>query len=100
MIKRRVKIDKIKRVPHREGIKAYCIMYKWFTDVSGLGLAEQARKLMHPDPPRREDELAEYVEQWQDKMKRLEGHGNEYKLARVQDQRFEDADGRKSKGIF
>ena len=73
--------DKIKMVPKGEGVIAYGIMYRWFTDVSGLGLAEQARKLMHPDPPKREEELAEYVEMWQDKMRRLEAHGDEYKLA-------------------
>ena len=75
--------DKIKMVPKGEGVIAYGIMYRWFTDVSGLGLAEQARKLMHPDPPKREEELAECVEMWQDKMRRLEAHGDEYKLAPV-----------------
>ena len=75
--------DKIKMVPKGKGVIAYGIMCRWFTDVSGLGLAEQARKLMHPDPPKREEELAEYVEMWQDKMRRLEAHGDEYKLAPV-----------------
>ncbi len=38
---------------------------------------------MYPAPPKREDELAEHVEMWQDKMRRLESHGKEFKLAPV-----------------
>ncbi len=52
-------------------------LYRWFTDASGLGLAEQARMLMHRIQPKREEELAEHVEMWQDKMRRLEPHGGE-----------------------
>ncbi len=36
---------------------------------------------MHMEPPKREDERAEHSKMWQDKMKRLEAHGAEYKLA-------------------
>jgi hypothetical protein len=64
-----------------EGITANRVLYRWFTDVSGLGLAEQARMLMHPSPPKKEEELAAYVEMWQDKMRRLEVHGEAFKLA-------------------
>ena len=53
---------KIKMVPKGQGVVAYGVLYRWFTDVSGLGLAEQARMLMHPTPPKREEELAEHVE--------------------------------------
>ncbi len=48
------------------------------TDVSGLGLAEQARVMMHPSPLKKEEELAEYVEMWQDKMRRVEAHGEDH----------------------
>ena len=75
--------DKIKTISQGEGLKAYAVIYRWFTDVSGLGLAEQARRLMHPEPPKKEDDLAEHVEMWLDKMRRLEAHGDEYKLAPV-----------------
>ncbi len=37
--------------------------------------------LMRPFPPNREEELAEHVEMWQDKMRRLEAHGKQFKLA-------------------
>ncbi len=58
--------DRIKMITQGEGIKAYRVVYRWFTSVSGLGLAEQARRLMHPNPPKREEDLAEHVEMWQD----------------------------------
>jgi hypothetical protein len=64
--------DKIKMVPTGQGVSTSGVMYRRFTDVSGLGLAEQVRRLMHPDPPKREEEPAEHVEMWQDKMRRLE----------------------------
>ena len=59
------------------------MLYRWFTDVSGLGLAEQARMLMHPTPPKRDEELAEYVEMWQDQVRTVEDRTEEYKLAPV-----------------
>jgi hypothetical protein len=68
-------------IPDGHGVVAYRVLYLWFTDVSGFGLAEQATMLMHPTSPKREEELAERVEMWQDKMRRLEAHGEEYKLA-------------------
>ncbi len=36
-----------------------------------------------PTQPKREEELAEHVEMWQDKMRRLEGHGDEFKMPPV-----------------
>jgi hypothetical protein len=74
---------KTKTIPQGQGIKAYGVVYRWFTGVSGIGPAEQARRSMHPEPPTREEELAEHVEMWQDKTRRLEAHGDEYKLAPV-----------------
>ncbi len=54
--------DKIKMVRTRNGVTPYGVLYRWFTDVSGLGLAEQARMLMYPSPPKKVEELAENVE--------------------------------------
>ena len=67
-------------IDSEEGGKAYGIMYKWFADVSGLGLLEQARRLVHPEPVKREGELADGIDQWLDKVKRLEARGSRYKL--------------------
>ena len=35
--------DKVKSIAAGEGSKAYAVMYKCFTDVSGLGLSEQTQ---------------------------------------------------------
>ncbi len=43
--------DRIACIPHGHGIKAYGAVYRWFTDVTGLGLAEQVRRPMHPKAP-------------------------------------------------
>jgi hypothetical protein len=72
---------KIKMVPKFQGVVAHGVLYRWVANVSGLGLAEQARMLMQPAPPKPEEELAEHVEMWQDKMRRLEADGDEVKLA-------------------
>ncbi len=60
--------DKMTMVPKTQGVVAYGVLYGWFTDLSGAGLAEPARMLVHPASPEREEELAEHVEMWQDKM--------------------------------
>ena len=73
--------DKIKGISTRDGIVGYSRVYRWFTEISGLGLAEQARRLMHPEAPKREDELAEFVDGWCERVRRLEAHGPKYVLA-------------------
>jgi hypothetical protein len=35
--------DKIKMVPKGQGVVAYGVMYRWFTDAFGLGLAERSK---------------------------------------------------------
>ena len=44
------------------GIHVYTEVYKWFTETSGLGLTEQARKLLHADPVKQETEIPDRVE--------------------------------------
>ena len=63
------------------GIHVYTEVYKWFTETSGLGLAEQARKLMHPDPIKKGEELADRIEDWVQKVDRLSRHGSDYEMA-------------------
>ncbi len=42
--------DEIKMVSKGQGVAAYGVICRWFMEVFKLGLAEQARRLMHPDP--------------------------------------------------
>ena len=58
----------------------YAEVYRWFTDTSGLGLMEQAAKLMNPKQARKETDVAEAIEQWEEKVNRLARHGEEYQL--------------------
>ena len=75
--------EKIKSLPQGEGLRAYGVLRRWFTDASGLGLAEQVRRLTHSEAPKKEEDLAEYVDVCLDKLRRLESHGDDYKLAPV-----------------
>ena len=58
-------------------------IYNWFTETSGLGLAEQAIKLINPDPAKRDEDLAVALEQREDKCNRLARYGPEHALADV-----------------
>ncbi len=46
------------------GVYMYTDIYKWFTETSGIGLSNQASKLMTPEPVKREEELTERIEDW------------------------------------
>ena len=60
------------------GIHVYAEVYKWFTETPGLGLAEQARKVMHPDSIMKGEELADRIEDWVQKVDRLSRHGSDH----------------------
>jgi len=62
------------------GIKMYAEVYRWFTETSGLGLMGQAAKLMDPKAAAKESDVAEAIEQWEEKVNRLARHGEEYQL--------------------
>ena len=42
-----------------EGLDAYQKVYLWFAGTTGLALAERTRMLMGPEPPKREEDIAE-----------------------------------------
>ena len=46
----------------------YAEVYKWFTETSGLGLTEQAALLMNPKAAGKEEEIAEAIEVWEEKV--------------------------------
>ena len=58
----------------------YAEVNRWFTGTSGLGLMGQAAKLMDPKPAAKEADVAEAIEQWEEKANRLARHGEEYQL--------------------
>ena len=58
----------------------YADVYKWFTETSGLGLSEQAGILMNPKQAAKEEDIAEAIELWEEKVNRLARHGEDFQL--------------------
>ena len=61
----------------------YRMPYRWFTEVSGLGLAEEAKRLMQPDTPKREEDMAEALDSWGDTYNILSTYGMKHNLPSV-----------------
>ena len=73
-------LNRIQNLKAQGGIKMYAEVYRWFTETSGLGLMGQAAKLMDPNAAAKEADVAEAIEQWEEKVNRLARHGEEYQL--------------------
>ena len=67
----------------RGGIHLYAEVYNCFSESSGLGLAEHTGCLMNPPQVKKEDDVAEAIEIWEEKLKRLARHGDGYQLTTV-----------------
>ena len=61
----------------------YAEVYKWFTETSGLGLAEQTARLMDPKPAAKEEDVAEAIELWEERCNILARHGPDYEMANI-----------------
>ena len=59
----------------------YAEVYKWFTETSGQGPMEQTALMMNPKPAAKEEDIAEAIEMWEEKVSRLARHGEDYKLS-------------------
>ena len=68
-------LNRIQNLKDQGGIKMYAEVYRWFTETSGLGLMEQARKLMHPPAVENENETTTRVEEWVEKCDWLAKYG-------------------------
>ena len=78
--KARVGSDILHRVNNarpRGGVMMYAEVYRWFTETSGLGLMEQAAKLMQPKQATNEEDIAEAIDPWEEKINRLARHGEQ-----------------------
>ena len=60
-----------------------CVHVKVVTEIASVSLIEQAQKTMRPEVVKRDEDLAETIEQWQYKLNRLEQHGLECKFPPV-----------------
>ena len=61
----------------RGGIMMYAEVFRWFTETSGLGLAEQAAQLMNPKVSAKEEDIANAIELWEERSNRLARHGSD-----------------------
>ena len=68
-------LNRIQNLKAQGGINMYAEVYRWFTEASGLGLMGQAAKLMDPKQAAKEEDVAEAIEQWEEKVNRLARHG-------------------------
>ena len=57
-------LQRVTNVQEYGGCRMYAEVYKWFTETSGLGLAEQTARLMDPKPAAKEDDVAVAIELW------------------------------------
>ncbi len=74
--------DKSKMVPMGEGVVAYGVLRPG-SQTRPAWVWRSRPGWSRTRPPKREEELAEHVEMWQDKLRRLEAHRDEFKLAPV-----------------
>ena len=63
-----------------EGIKAYQKVYLWFSGVSGMALTARSRMVMQPEVPKKDEDLADAVEEWVKQLRVLRGYGPQYDL--------------------
>ena len=64
-----------------DGLESYQKVYLWFAGTTGLALAERTRMLMGPEPPKREEDIAESLEKWCEQERLLQAHGEDYRLS-------------------
>ena len=84
--KARMGSDILQRVANEQeygGSRMYAEVHKWFTETSGLGLAEQTARLMDPKPAAKEEHVAEAIELWEERCNRLARHGPDYEMANI-----------------
>ena len=74
-------LQRITNLQKHGGVRMYAEVYKWFTETSGQGLMEQTALMMNPKPATKEEDIAEAIEMWEEKVNRLARHGDDYKLS-------------------
>ena len=72
---------KLNNEKNHGGIRMYAAAFKWSTETSGLGLAEQSAALIDPKLAAREEDIAEAIELWEDRCGQLEQHREQHRLS-------------------
>lgn len=73
--------SKVKTVQEGDGIAAYCIIHRYFTEISGYGTTLRAQQLIFPPSPKTEGHIAECVDKWLENVRSFEAIDKSYYLA-------------------
>ena len=75
-------LQRIQNAHKKGGIKLYAEVYQWFTETSGLGLVEQAARLMDPKAAGSEAVIPEATEVWSPRRTDWRGVANSMRCLR------------------
>ena len=56
--------QKIRTLQRKGGINAYCIIFKWYSTVTGAGIMSQTQKIMKPEKPQEENQVYRTLDEW------------------------------------
>ena len=76
-------LSRIQNLKDQGGIKMYAEVYRWFTGTSGQGLAAEAAKLMNPKQASKEADVADAIEDREQRVRRLARHGDQYQMSEM-----------------
>ena len=60
------------RNEEKDGLMGYMRLHKWFTESSGRGMSERIRRVMKPEQAKKEAEIFERVEKWEEELREVE----------------------------
>ena len=72
---------KVKTVQEGDGVAAYCIVHRYFTEISGYGTTLRAQQLIFPPAPKSEGHIAECIDKWLENVRSFEAMDKSYYLA-------------------
>jgi len=62
---------RVKAGPKGNGLDAYRRVHRWYTMTTELGLTELRTRVMHPKPPKREEDTLLQLEAWEREHQKL-----------------------------
>ena len=60
------------RNEEKDGLMGYMRLHKWFTESSGRGMSERIRRVLKPEKAKKESEIFERVEKWEEELREVE----------------------------
>ena len=60
------------RNKNRDGLMSYMRMTKWYTELSGAGMADRKRAVLRPDKCKKEEDIFARIEKWEEEIREIE----------------------------